>query len=226
MIGTAFGKRGLGIEALGGSTVDHLPTLSITSSASITTGGPTFSFTWAYDQEEGVAQFQYRVRISNDADTTTYYDSGWLLGAVETLAVDLDAEEVPHQSTDVTVHVSVRSESYQDAAVPAYYEITDSLAFTIDWGDPVSVITDPSDGDVLTAATSNEVTWSFSDPGKTQSAYRVRVKRASSGEVVYSSGWQSGADTSFTIPFIFNDGSEYIIGVQTKNNHGVRSGIA
>ena len=227
-VGVALGKRGLGKESLAGSPLPDQPVPTITAPAvTVDSGGPDLTVSWTYSQPQGWTQHAYRIRFMNDAGTVTYFDSGWILGTAVSGIVDLDGEAVPHQSSDVTVRVAVRSASYTTAEVPSWYQIETSRALTVDWGNPFVAVDEPVDNETVTVPTGLTVSWTFSDDGgKTQSAYRVRVRKTVSEEVVFSTGWVASTDETVDLPFVFSDGLSYDILVQSKNNHGVRSGVA
>jgi hypothetical protein len=194
------------------------PTVTIDApaeAASLTTGGPTLSVSWTYDQAQSLAQSNYRVQLTDDAGTTEYYDSGTLAGATATMDIDLVAEGVPTDTTDLKVTVTVTAASSGSTG-------TDTNEFDVLWGVVTCTVVDPTAGEVWTA-TRVTAEWSFaSSRSKTQDAYRVRLLLG--GNVLHDSGWVSDAvATTYEVPFDLGDGSTYQVGVQLRNSEGVES---
>lgn len=192
------------------------PTVVISApadAASVTTGGPNLTVTWATSQAQSQAQATYRVEFLNDAGTTTYYDSGELSGTTTSLAVDLGANGVPTDTTDIKVRVTTTVTGAQSAA-------TDTNAFDVLWGVVTCTVLEPDPSDVVTT-TRVTVEWSFSSTrSKTQAHYRVRLLTAS-GVQLYDSGWvASTSATTYQVPIDLADNAHYQCGVQLKNNEG------
>jgi hypothetical protein len=220
----ALGGYAFGTEPLAGDPLHDPPTVVVTApTGTVSTGGPVLTVEWDYAQPQGDAQEWYRVLAQNDAGTTTFYDSGWLPGTDASLGVDVDAEEIPHDSSDLTWMVQVRGPEGIGTGTVARYQVEDDEAIVIDWGDPAAAITAPGDGGVVDELTGLDVSWTFTDAGKTQSAYRVRLLLHDSSLVEHDTGWVASAATSYEVPITLRDGSVYDVEVQLKNNHGIRS---
>jgi len=58
-----------------------------------------------------------------------------------------------------------------------------------------------------------------------QTAYRVTLATNPGGFVVHDSGWRTGTDTSYTVPYRLPDGTGWTVTVQTRNNEGLASTI-
>ncbi len=217
----AMGAYALGSEPLAGDPLHDPPTVVVTTIGTITTGGPNMTVGWTFNQVQADVQQKYRVEVLNDALAISYYDSGWLSGANVTHLVDVDAEGIPHDSTDVTARVSVETAGL----VPVYHRGTDVDAYQIEWGVPHTTITAPLNLEVWDDLTGVDVTWSFADDrgGKIQAEYRVRLILSGSGLVLWDTGWTVSTDVAFNIPVILNPGSQYTVEVQLKNDHGIRS---
>lgn len=104
-------------------------------------------------------------------------------------------------------------------------DLVDTEPFAISWGTPHCTITAPLDGAVFTELTGLEVEWQFSDDdgGNSQAQWRVRLLTEAGLQVEHDTGWVSGSETSYEIPVVLRDGSEYRVEVQLKNNHGIRT---
>lgn len=221
----ALATYSLGTEPVGSSILHDPPTVATTApTGTITAGGPTVTAQWTFSQPQGDDQEWYRVRFTNDAGTTEYYDSGWLSGTDTSLVVDLVAEGVPTDSTDVTVHTYGRGPEAIGTGTVARYEATDSEPFAIEWGVPHCTVTSPTAGQIITT-TSITPAWTFSDDrgGKTQSAFRVQLLEADSGIELHDSGWTVSGATSYAVPLLLRDLSSYELQIQLRNNHGVES---
>jgi hypothetical protein len=192
------------------------PALAITApTGTVPTGGPSQAVTWSY---AGTVSF-YRVRFTNAAGSTTYYDSGTIYSPGATsVPVDLVAAGVPTDTTGSALRVLV------DLTMVAgvTWASSDSKALDVQWGVVTASITSPASGAVLTASSVTPA-WSFaSTRGKAQGTYRVRLL-ADSGLVLHDSGWVTSAATSYAIPYVLSDLTHYTIGVQLKNSEGVPS---
>jgi len=220
----AVGVRAIGTTALGGETgTTHDP--PVVASVAATTAADlsaNSTVSWAYTQPQGRPQGQYRVQGKNSAGSVTYYDSGWLSGAVVAHTVSLDDEGIPVAATIKWVVAAI------DTVGSISSEVSANVTYA--WGDPqatmtlVEGVTVPVDGRMtITQAANVTLTWSFSDGGNTQSAYRVRVLDSGTDIELHTSGWVSGAGTSYDIPFTFTHGMTYELRLQVKNNYGVRS---
>lgn len=216
----ALGAHALGTEPLAGDPLHDAPTVTVTTIGTVTAGGPVMTVEWVYAQQQNDPQDAWRVEILNDALDTTYYDSGWLEGEDLSHDIDLDEEGVPHDSTDVTARVSVRN-----PLAFGGWEVSDVDAFIVEFGTPHCTITVPPASGTQATTDGIDVEWSFADdrPGKTQGAYRVRLLLAGTGLVVHDTGWVVSTDTSYSIPTVLNDGSQYTVEVQLKNDQGIRS---
>jgi hypothetical protein len=221
----ALGGHALGSEPLAGSPLHDPPTVVVTTLGTISAGGPDMTIAWTYDQPQGDPQEQFRVEILNDALSTTHYDSGWIFGPDAQLVIDVDANLIPHESTDVTARVSVRGPAEIGIGDVDRYTASDVDAYVVQWGTPHCTITAPPSGTIVNDIDGITVSWSFADDrgGKIQEQYRVRLILTGIGLVVYDSGWVVSAATSLDIPTILNDGSQYTIEVQLKNDSGIRS---
>ncbi len=217
MVFQPLGASALGVNPLAGDPLHDLPLVTVTTIGAVTTGGPNMTVAWVYSQPQGDPQSKYRLEILDDALATTHYDSGWLSGTDLEHTFDVDAEGVPHESTDVTARVSVESPSFRRA--------DDVDAYTIVWGVPHAAIDSPADLEVWTDLTGVDVAWTFTDDvgGKTQLEYRVRLILTGPNLTIWDSGWVVSGDTTYNIPVILNPGSNYTVELQLKNNHGIRS---
>ena len=214
----------IGTTALGGETgITHDPpvvsTVAATTAADLSANS---TVTWAYTQPQGRPQSQYRVQAQNSAGSTTHYDSGWLSGAVTAHTVSLDDEAIPVAATNKWVVSTI------DTVGSISSEVSANVAYA--WGNPqvtmstVEGVTVPADARMtITQAANVTLAWSFSDGGNTQSAYRVRVLDSGTDIELHTSGWVSGAGTTYDIPFTFTHGMTYELRLQVKNNYGVRS---
>jgi hypothetical protein len=211
-----LGVGALGTQPVGSGILHDFPSVTVTPLGTVSSGGPTLTVDWSYSQPQGDPQDQYRVQILSDDLLTVHYDSGWLTGEVESHVLDVDAQGVPHDSSDVTVKVEV-------TAVRGPAEDIDP--FIIQWGTPHCTISAPADESIWSDIEGVDVSWAFSDDdgGNTQSHYRVRLKVTGSGLVVHNTGWVASTATSYRIPFNLNPGTEYTVEVQLKNNHGIRT---
>jgi hypothetical protein len=195
------------------------PTVTITAPAdggTVSTGGPVLSVAWTYDQGEDLEQATWRVRVQNDAGSTTYYDSGTRSGTDASLDIDCIAEGVPTDTTDIKVVVDVTCETTGQSA-------TDTNSFELLWGVVTLTIDTPVDGSVV-ADSQVTVEWTFaSTRSKTQGRWRVRLLYAGGTVVLYDTGWQDGTDSSFLIPFVLSTGSGYRVEVDVENSEGIRA---
>lgn len=220
----ALGAHALGTEPLAGDPLHDPPTVVVTApTGTISTGGPTVTVTWNYAQPQGDPQEWHRVLATNDAGSVTHYDSGWLGGIAALLAVDVDAKLIPHDSSDLTWKAMVRGPEAIGTGIVARYQAEDVEPVVIAWGNPQAAITKPLDNSVVNVLTGLTVDWTFTDAGKTQSAYRVRLLLADSGLVEHDSGWVLSAATTYVVPVTLRDNSVYDVEVQLRNNHGIRS---
>jgi hypothetical protein len=220
----AVGVPAIGTTALGGETgITHDPPVVASVAASTAADlSANSTVTWAYTQPQGRPQDQYRVQGKNSAGSTTYYDSGWLSGAVTAHTVSLDDEGIPVAAVNKWVVSAI------DTVGSISSEVSANVTYA--WGNPqvtmstVEGVTVPVDGRMtITQAANVTLAWSFSDGGNTQSAYRVRVLDSGTDIELHTSGWVSGAGTTYDIPFTFTHGMTYELRLQVKNNYGVRS---
>lgn len=215
----AFGAYALGTEPVGSDPLHDPPVVTVTGpTGTITTGGPTITATWTFYQPQNDPQDWFRVEVTNDADTASYFDSGWIAGSETSYVVDVDAEEIPPDSTDLSTKVYVKSGA-------AGYQDSDILAFNLEYGSPHCTILTPADESIHTDPDSITVNWTFADDraGKTQSAWRVRLLSEVTGAELYSSRWTAGTDTSKVVPYLFQDDTRVVVEVQLKNSEGIRS---
>ncbi len=212
-----LGAYAMGTQPLAGDPLHDAPTVTVTTIGAVTTGGPNLTVAWIYAQGQGDPQSRYKLEILDDALATTYYDSGFLSGTDLNHTFDVDAEAVPHESTDVTARVTVEA--------PNLRRGDDVDAYSIVWGVPHATIDTPLNLEVWSDLTGVDVTWTFTDDvsGKIQAEYRVRLILTGPGLPLWDTGWIVSTDTMYTIPVIVNPGSEYTVEVQLKNNHGIRS---
>lgn len=222
---SAVGAAPFAREPLAGDPLHDPPTVVVSTLGTVSAGGPTLAVDWTYAQEQGEAQQQFRVVLSDDAESTIFYDSGFLSGAVETWDIDIDAEGVPHDTSDITARVYVRGPGTIGQGTVARYEASDSEPFVLDWGVPHATILEPDNGEVWGDLEGVDVEWSFGDDdvGNTQAAYRVRLELPGIGLELWDTGWVVSTDTTYRIPVQLNPGSLYRVYVQLKNNHGIRS---
>ncbi len=216
-----FGGFAIGTEPLAGDPLHDPPIVTVTTIGTITTGGPNMTVAWTFMVSQGDVQTAYRVEILDDALAVSYYDSGFLSGTDLNHTLDVDFHDIPHDSTDVTARVSVQT----TGLVPVYHQGSDVEAYQIEWGVPHATIDAPLDFEVWTDLTGVDVDWSFTDDrgGKIQSAYRVRLILAGIGLVIWDTGFVVSTDVMYNIPVVLNPGSDYIVEVQLKNDHGIRS---
>ena len=226
MASPALAAVELGGQVVGSDVLHDPPTVDVTApSGVVTSGGPVLTVQWSYSQPQGDPQEWYRVLAQNDARTVTYYDSGWIKSTAQQLAVDVDAENIPADTTDLTWVVQVRGPEQIGTGDVARYQAEDASPIDLQWGVPHCTILQPTDQEVVTTPGSITVSWSFSDDraGKTQGWYRVYIRYRDSQQTVYDTGWVASADTSVTLPVELLDGSAYDVVVQLKNNEGIRS---
>ncbi len=217
----AMGAYALGTEPLAGDPHHDPPTVVVSTIGTITTGGPNITVSWTFDQIQGDTQQRYKVEILDDALAVLLYDSGWLSGAVLSHVIDVDKENLPADSTDVTARVSVEA----PGAVMVAHRGSDVDAYQIEWGVPHATIDAPTPLEIWSDLTGVDVAWTFTDDrgGKTQSQYRVRLILTGFGLELFDTGWTISTATAFTIPVIVNPGSKYTVEVQLRNDHGIRS---
>lgn len=217
----AFGTFSFGAESHGGTVTHDRPTVTLVApTGTVTTGGPTLDIEWTYDHDVD-AQGQFRVEITDDAGTTTHYDSGWISGANDEYFPNILAESLtnlfPPDTEDISVRVSVRS-----TEGPAWWATTGLQAFIIQWGIVTVQIDEPPDGSILTEGTVT-VEWTFaSTRSKTQAGFRVELF-SEAGASLYDTGFIAGTGSSYEIPFALQDGSTYTVQVTLVNSEGVRS---
>lgn len=220
----ALGAHAFGSEPLAGDLLRDPVSVSAVSLGVVTTGGPVLSLEWVYTQAQGEPQEQYRVRLMNDALTETYYDSGLLFGSDQVHEVDMDENEIPANTDDITFQIDVMGPESVGHGVESRSQASDTDAFEIAWGDPQATIIKPLNGQIVSTASGLDVEWSFSDDeGKTQGAYRVRAILKDTGLTLFDSGWVESSATTFDLPVVLQDQWTYQVEVQLKNNHGLRS---
>ena len=214
-------------EPAGSDPLHDPPTVNVTApTGTVTTGGPTLTLSWDFDQPQGDDQEWYRVRLVDDADAITYYDSGWLAGTNTSHVVDIDLVEVPSETSDITTKIQVRGPQAIGTGELARYQAEDLEAFALQYGIPHCTITSPADGSVWTDNDSVDVEWTFTDTGaggKTQGWYRVRLFVDETGQLMATSRWVESAAGSHSVDYYVQDGSTINIEVQLKNTEGIRS---
>ena len=224
MSALTIGKAFIGDEPIAGSPL-HAPAVIVITAPTGTSdsGGPELTVTWTYAQDEGDLQERYRVRVTNDAGTTEHYDSGWLYGASTSHAIDWDALELPADSSDITVELSVFATQGGGTVWPLV--VQDSEAIVMAYGVPHCTITAPVDGSIWTDADSINCSWTFTDDvaGRTQGSYRIRILDRVSDIELYDTGWTVSASTSVEVPFTCVDGQLLTVEIQLKNENGMRS---
>jgi hypothetical protein len=202
-----------------GYTLHDLPTVALTTPTSeqvFTTGGPSITFAWDYDQAQQDPQVQYRLVITDDADATTFYDSGWVASAAASESVNLMDNGVSGDDTNVSARVYVRSVIGSEA----WQADSGLVPFQLRWGEPAIVVTEP---DAVENTLTISAEWDYSDSeGKAQGEYRVRLLTAD-GVQLHDSGWVASAATSYAIPTELADETQYQVGIQVKNTEGVAS---
>lgn len=211
--------RSLGRDVLGaggpiaGSLAGSGPSVTVTApSGTVSTGGPELTVEWDYDG--GLyAQASWLVEILSGS--AVLYTSGVRSGTDTSHTVDVDAHGLPHDGDSLTARVTVT----RVGAAHQSHTASDDETFSLEWGDPVLAITSPADG-ASTGDVTPTVTWTFSE---TQSAYRVQVRFHGSDGVLFDSGWTTGSDLSYELPYSLQNLSAYDITVQGKNDHGMRS---
>lgn len=214
----AVGLHALGLEPLAGSILHDPPVINLTSpTGTLSTGGPTVNVAWDYSQAQGDPQEKYRIRVTNDADTVTHYDTGWILSTDQSVDLDWDALELPSDSTDVTIQLAVVGATI--------WTVTDSEAIEMQWGVPHCTIDTPTDSSIWTDPTGIDMTWTFTDDraGKTQGWYRARVLDRDTGLSLYDTSWVASAAALATLEYLPSDGQQLTLELQLKNNHGIRS---
>lgn len=221
----ALGAHAVGTEPVAGDPLHDPPTVVVTTIGTVSAGGPFLTVAWTYDQPQEDAQEWYRVEILDDALAVTHYDSGWRESDATNHVIDVDAENIPHDSTDVTARVSVRGPEDIGTGLVDRYTAEDTDPYVIQFGEPHCTITLPVTGAIQETTDGIDVEWTFGDDrgGKVQGWYRVRLLLTGTSLVVHDTGWVAGADTSYSIPVQLNDGSQYTVEVQLKNDSGIRS---
>ena len=220
----ALGMAAIGTTAIGGESglVYDPPVVSSVAATTTQHAAANSTVSWAYTQAQGRSQGSYRVLAQNSGGSTTYYDSGWLSGAEQSLTFDIDEQEIP---VAATIKWVVQARDSLGVTSPQA-----SANVTYAWGDPQAAITTvegvaiPADARMTISQAANvTLAWSFSDSGKTQAFYRVRVLDKGTAIELHDSGWTAGAGTTYDIPFTFTHGMTYEFRLQLKNNYGVRS---
>lgn len=221
----ALAGHSFGVEPLAGDPLHDPPSVVPVPLGAISADGPEITVEWSFSQPQGDAQEQFRVELTNDAGDTVYYDSGWLAGTDTSLVIDVDAEGIPHDTSDITAKVQARGPEAIGTGDLARYEISDTDPFSLAWGEPHATIDDPDNGEVWGDLDGVDVVWSFTDDdgANTQGWYRVRLTLPGVGLTLWDTGWVESTDTTYRIPVQLNPGSLYRVFVQLKNNHGIRS---
>ncbi|HEX7099341.1 MAG TPA: hypothetical protein VF377_08860 [Acidimicrobiia bacterium] len=205
-----LGAGALGCEPVAGHEFLDDPTVTVDSLGSVTSGGPNVPVSWVFS----LVQHWYRVRILNTGDPI--FDTGRRYKSAGSHVVDWDAEVLPSQASGLEAEVTAGHTFWH-----VTYQGVDTVSFDVDFGDPQCSIVRP--GEVVTATEDLEVEWLFSDdPGHTQAAFRVTLDTMS-GIRLWDTGWVEGSATSYTLPLVLTPGSSYRLGVQLKNDQGMRS---
>jgi|TARA_Y100000310_G_scaffold23587_1_gene22652 hypothetical protein len=227
MNSTCLGRAAVGTTGVAGRPLHDTPALASIAGTTSANTSANSTVSWTYTQAQGDAQSWYRVRGQNTGGSATYYDTGWLTGTASSVVVDMDEEHVP-ATTTIRWVVDVRGDEWVDAATPRFE--TQSTGDTVyAWGAPACVISTvegiavTSASVALGAATDVTLVWTFTDSGKTQSAFRARIREPATDIELWTSGWVASAATTYDLPFTFTDGLSYEITLQLKNNYGMRS---
>lgn len=217
MTALTIGREKIGDEPIAGSVLWDKPVIALTAPVGTIDTGPTVTVTWTYSQAQSKAQNQYRVRVTDDLDTTDYYDSGWLHSAATSHDIDWDALELPGDSADVAIQLSVIG--------AITWTIYDEEEIISEMGVPHCTITAPSDGSVWSDVDSVDVSWTFTDDvaGRTQAQYRVRILDRVSDIELYDTGWVVSTATTVEVPYAPTDGQLLTVELQLKNDAGMRS---
>ena len=185
------------------STVDGTPSATVIDPNNTVIYGQT-AFRWNYSVSTGAAQYAYDIRISSDGG------SSW----------STIFNHVVSSSTQSAVYSGISAGSYL-WQVRVYNQ--DNVASS--WSASGSFICNAAPSSpVITSITGNgriSVAWSSSD----QTAYRVLVEEASTGEQIYDSGDVYSSSTLHFINKYLIDG-DYIIKVKIINIYGKESAYA
>jgi hypothetical protein len=219
---TALGRSPLGVEALAATPTLARPSVAViepTGLTAIASGGPLLAVSWGYQQEQGQPQRQYRIVVGNAAGTVTYADTGWLLSGAGGATLNLVDLGVPTDTADLSVVVGARHR----AGVAASEGWSPRRVFTVEWGVPSVAIVSPQPMAVISGQTAT-IAWQFtSTRGKTQSAWRARLRGADSNVVYEDTGWRPGADSSYVYGWPLADGTVYELQVAARNSEGVQT---
>ena len=217
----AIGKSSLSELPVAAGPLHDPPTvLGTAPTGTVSSGGPSVPVTWTYDQPQGDPQEFYRIKVLKSA--VVLYDTGWLAGPDVSANLDWDALELDGEDTfDVQVHV--RGPASIGTGTLARREDSDENSFTLAFGAPALTVSAPTEGTIHTDPDSLTVTWSVSDGGHTQSAYRVQLRAVETNAILYTSGWVASAVTTHEVPYLFQDNTQIRVEVQTKNDQGMRS---
>lgn len=214
MASSATGLFSVALSPVGAGPLHEPPTVTVDAPTGTVTSGPEVTVAWTYVQDQGDLQEAYRIVVQESPGGATVYDSGYLAGGASQVDLDWDALEL---ETEATFDVSVYVASGGNIA-------TDTTTFTASLGDPQITILIPADGAVHSEKDYMDVTWTFNDPGHTQSEYRIRLLSPISGAVLASTGWVvSGDQGPIRVPYVFSDNTEVTLEVQAKNDQGIRS---
>lgn len=105
--------------------------------------------------------------------------------------------------------------------------VEDTASNQSPWSDPLTVIpsaqdnpslTAPADSSTQTTATIT-VTWTVS----TQTAYRVRIYDTAGTTTLHDTGFVVSTDTSISPSYVHADGTDFKVGIVTKNDEGLES---
>lgn len=207
--------------------------------------GGSVTFQWEFRDTSGLdSQTAYRLRVqSNDADNTyatvksvygsygsifalndnyadlsssggaaTLYDSGKIAGTAQSRTVTL-----PSQARNEIIRWTIETWDDDDKSAgptpPTTFFVGDHPTVTITA--PTTIATSPAP----------TITWNYSSAaGHAQERYRVRFIEVASGQMIFDSGTQSGATTSYIPPSqVLKNGEDVLIVVDVFSTAGVKA---
>lgn len=200
----------LGVEPVAGHQFLDDPQVTITPLGTVSSGGPFVPLSWEFNRR----QEWYHVRILDSG--SVLFDSGRRQGDTKFVYVDWDERELPTKINGLELQVSAGHRHWH-----VTYQDTEYHTFNVSFGDPQCDILRP--GQVVRDVEDVEVEWAFSDdPGRSQKWYRVFLDTMA-GVRLWDSGWVESSATSLQLPVLLSPGSVYRLGVQLKNDQGMRS---
>lgn len=162
---------------------------------------------WALSRQIGAGAIQYLRASDSTWQATEQKNVGATTSRTLAAAWGLDAD-APHSYAVKVWDSSDTASQYSQAFV-----VVPSAKVN-------PTVTAPTAGGVITTDQVT-ATWTVAQ----QTAYRVTLAMNPGGFVVHDSGWQTGADTSYTVPTRLADLSGWTLTVQTRNNEGLASNV-